>query len=244
MSAAPQDKRNAPQVACGTCGLRDFCAIDEPDRRSQAGLSRRRLRTGEALFRDGEPQQWLIAVRAGALKTCAVMPSGERRLLGYHLMGDMLGLDALDARVHVNEAIALSDSEVCRLPLEPAEALMAAQPATASRLRRALSAELAGAEERLKMLAFGSARQRVAAFLLELAERWRRRGYSAREFDLWLTRRDIGSYLGLTFETVSRVLSSFNASGWIALSGRKVAIHDAGALERERAGAPGRVPAV
>jgi CRP/FNR family transcriptional regulator len=200
------------------------------------------LRAGDILFRSGEPQQWLVAVRAGSLKTCAVMPSGERRVLGFHLMADAVGLDALDRRVHGTEAIALRDGEVCRIPVEAAEALMTARPATARRMRRLLSAELAEAAERMKGLAGGTARQRVAAFLLDLGARWGRRGYSAREFDLCLTRKDMGSYLGLTFETVSRTLSHFNVRGWIALAGRQVEILDVPALEAERAGVA-RAPA-
>lgn len=221
------------QVACAACALRDFCVADEAHESGAPGLTRRRVRNGEVLFHKGERQHALYAVRAGFLKQCAIMPQGERRILSLHIMGDVLGLDALAGGVHPTEAVALNDCELCELPMDRAEQLMNGRQATTLRLRALLSEQIAMAEERMVTLGWLTAKQRVAGFLLELAERWARRGYSASEFDLCLTRKEIGSYLGLTFETVSRTLSYFASKEWVALSGREVRIRDREALQAQ-----------
>lgn len=230
-SVAPQARSH---VACAACALRQFCTaacagaacLDGP-------ASRRRLRTGEALYRKGDPQLSLFAVRAGFLKTCAVLPGGERPILGYQIMGDVLGLDAIASGVHPTEAVALNGCEVCEIPLDRAERLMAAGNGLAANFRGLLSEQIARDGEHMVALGTFSARQRVAGFLLDLAARWALRGYSPNEFDLGLTRREIGSYLGLTFETVSRSLSYFGARDWISVAGREVRIRDRAALEEQ-----------
>lgn len=221
--------------ACGTCGLRSLClalcgAETEPP---GLALDRRRLEPGEALYQKGDKQTSLYSVRAGFLKTCAVLPDGERRVLGYHILGDLLGLDALGAGIHPTETVALTSCEVCAIPMERADRVLAAQQPIATRLRGVLSDQIARGEEHMVSLGSFSARQRVAVFLLDLSERWAVRGYSANRFDLCLTRKEIGSYLGLTFETVSRTLSHFAARRWIEVAGREIHILDSRALEAQ-----------
>ena len=229
--------RNArTQVACAACALRDFCvAHDASPGGEAAGIACRRLKSGEVLFAAGHRQRGLYAVRAGLLKECAVTPSGERPILSLHIMGDVVGLDALASGSHPTHAVALKDSELCELPLERAEMLIHGGEATALRLRTLLSEQLAMAQERMVTLGWLTARQRVARFLLDLARRWACRGYSSCEFDLGLRRKEIGSYLGLTCETVSRTLSAFSRNQWIELQGRRVLILDRGALEAQLA---------
>lgn len=227
------------QVACASCGLRELClaiCTAEPFRAAEA-TARRRLEAGEVLCRKGDRHVALYAVRAGFLKTCAVLPDGERRVLGYHIMGDLLGLDALGCGAHPTEIVALNGCEVCEIPLERAERVMAAHQALAGHLRGLLSRQIARHEEHIVALAAFSARQRVAVFLLDLASRWALRGYSPARFELCLTRKEIGSYLGLTFETVSRTLSHFGSREWISVSGREIHILDRQALEAQATGA-------
>ncbi len=225
-------------VACAACALREFClASCSPD--TQYGgtpINRCRLRPGETLFRKGESQRALYAVRAGFLKTCAVLPDGERRILAYHIMGDILGLDALASGLHPTEAVALNGCEVCQIPIDRAERLMAGRHAVATHMRGLLSEQIARDGEHIVALGSYSARQKVAAFLLDLAQRWAVRGYSPNQFDLCLTRKEIGSYLGLTFETVSRTLSYFGSRDWISVAGREIRIVDRGALEAQSMG--------
>jgi CRP/FNR family transcriptional regulator len=221
-------------VACAACALRKFCFASVGAEGAVAAqvplVHRRRLRAGEKLFTKGSPLQSLYAVRAGFLKTCAVLPNGDHRILGFHIMGDVIGLDALATGMHPTEAVALNGCEVCEIPTDRAERLMAGRNSVAVHFRQLLSEQIAGAGERIVALGALSARQRVAQFLLDLSERWAARGYSPNEFDLCLTRKEIGSYLGLTFETVSRTLSFFDAQEWVAVDGRHVRIRDHGAL--------------
>ena len=222
-------------VACAVCALRNFCypSSDGVPTNGTDIVSRRRLRPGETLFYKGNRQTSLFAVRAGFMKTCAVLPNGEMRILGYHIMGDVLGLDALCAGTHPTQAIALNSCEVCEISLERAEKLMAGRNSVSLHLRNLLSEQIAQAEERMVALGALSARQRVAGFLLDLADRWARRGYSPNEYDLCLTRKEIGSYLGLTFETVSRTLSYFGSRDWITVAGREIRIRDRDALQQQ-----------
>lgn len=220
-------------VACSACALREFCFATAAPDTPAPWVERRRLKAGETLFAKGAPQQALFAVRAGFLKTCAVMPNGDRRILAYHIMGDVLGLDALGSGTHPTEAVALNGSEVCQITIECAERLMVGRQSTATHMRGLLSEQIANAGDRMVALGALTARQRVAGFLLDLASRWSRRGYSPSEFDLCLTRKEIGSYLGLTFETVSRTLSYFGAQQWITVNGREIRICDRGALQSQ-----------
>lgn len=221
-------------VACAACALRKFCFASvgaEGVTTSQVPLvQRRRLRAGEKLFGKGSPLQSLFAVRAGFLKTCALLPNGDQRILGFHIMGDVLGLDAIASGTHPTEAVALNGCEVCEIPTDRAERLMNGRTSIATHFRQLLSEQIAEAGDRIVALGAMSARQRVAGFLLDLAERWAARGYSPNEFDLCLTRKEIGSYLGLTFETVSRTLSFFDSQEWIAIDGRHVRLRNHEAL--------------
>ncbi|MEO5677271.1 MAG: helix-turn-helix domain-containing protein [Usitatibacter sp.] len=227
------------QVACAACALKQFClaAAALPPEHSPPTITvnRRRLRCGQTLYARGDAHAALFAVRAGFLKSCAPLPGGQRQVLGFHIMGDVLGLDALGCGVHRSDAVALNGCEVCELSLPQAERLMESRVAIALHLRALLSEQLAIAGERIVALGAMSARQRVASCLLDLALRWAGRGYSPNEFDLCLSRKEMGSYLGLTFETVSRMLSDFGAHGWIAVDGRKVRILDRSALQSQLA---------
>jgi CRP/FNR family transcriptional regulator len=136
----------------------------------------------------------------------------------------------------------LNGSEVCELPLDEAERLVERRGGVGLRLRELLSEQLARAGERMVVLAAMTAHQRVANHLLDLSARWADRGYSPHEFDLSMSRKEIGSYLGLTFESVSRMLSDFHARGVIEVAGRKVRIVDRAALQAELAPTPAAAP--
>jgi CRP/FNR family transcriptional regulator, anaerobic regulatory protein len=222
------------QVACSCCALRRFCAppgLGLDPAALPAEVRRRRLRPGEYLYSRGAPQSSLYAVRAGFLKSCAPLSGGRSQVLAFHIMGDLLGLDALASGTHRSDAVALNACEVCEITLDQAERMMQERTALAAHMRSLLSGQVADALERMVALGTMSARQRVAGYILDLAGRWSGRGYSPNEFDLCMTRKEMGSYLGLTFETVSRMLSLFDAREWIAIDGRKVRIRDRAALQ-------------
>jgi CRP/FNR family transcriptional regulator len=188
------------------------------------------LGRGEFLFRARDPQAGIYAVKAGFLKTCMPLPDGQSKIVGFHAMGDALGLDALGKGAHTTDAIALNGCEVCVIPLDKFEKLLEHSVESVN-VRQLLAGEIARVEEHAAAIGTLSAKQRVATFLLDMSGRWEDRGYSKNEFVLFMSRKEIGNFLGLTFETVSRTLSYFQAKNWITVHGKNVLIRDMPALQ-------------
>lgn len=223
------------QAACAQCTMGKICfphALPAPFRTllPMALEKRARLARGDVLFRAGDPQVGVYAVKAGFLKTCLPLPDGQSKIVGFHAMGDTLGLDGLGRRVHTTDAVALNGCEVCTIPLDKFEKLLE-HPTESVHVRQLLSGELSKVETHAATIGTLSAKQLVANFLLDISKRWEDRGYSKNEFVLFMSRKDIGSFLGLTFETVSRTLSYFQAQSWIGVRGKKVQIKDMAALQ-------------
>jgi CRP/FNR family transcriptional regulator len=215
------------QVACAGCALQPLCDAGGPAPRALPVVDcRHRLERGEVLFEAGTPQDSLFAVRAGFLKVAAPVGGSGEHVVRFLLPGDAAGLEGFGPRRHAFTAVALEDCEVCEIPLRRAQGLADASPEVAAHLRRLLACELAQAHARYAGLAHLSAQQRVAGFLLDLAERWAHRGYSPQAFRLPMERREIADHLGITIETVSRILSEFRARGWASVKGREVVLHD------------------
>jgi CRP/FNR family transcriptional regulator len=229
------DARASPswprQVACAGCALQPLCDAGGTVPPALPVVDcRHRLERGEVLFEAGAPQDSLFAVRAGFLKLAAPVGGSGEHVVRFLLPGDAAGLEGFGPRRHALTAVALEDCEVCEIPLRRAQAIAAAIPGVAAHLRHLLARELAQAHTRSAGLAHLSAPQRLAAFLVDLASCWSERGYSANTFRLPMDRREIADYLGLTIESVSRILSDFRARGWASVSGRQVVLHDAAAL--------------
>ncbi|QJR14250.1 helix-turn-helix domain-containing protein [Usitatibacter palustris] len=215
------------QVGCAGCALHPLCEAADPVPYSLPAVDTRgRLEHGEALFEAGSPQGSIYAVRAGFLKVVTPVDEAGSRIVRFLMPGDAFGLEGFAARRHAGAAVALEDSEVCEITLRRAQVLADSFPPVAAHLRRLLAAEIADARMHAAVLAHRSAPQRLAGFLVDAARRWSDRGYSWREFRLPMERREIADYLGLTVETVSRVLSVFRERGWISVKGRHVSIHD------------------
>jgi len=194
--------------------------------------SQRRLRRGAALFHAGDAFQALYSIRVGSLKTSILAEDGREQVAGYHMPGEVIGLDGIAAGHHSCAAVALEDAEVCAIPYDRLEELMAVTPLLQHNLRQLLAREIS--RNHCLMLLLGSMRaeERVVCFLLDLAERYRERGYSPSEFILRMTREEIGSFLGLKLETVSRVFSRLQVDGLVQAQGRDVKLLDPPALNR------------
>lgn len=195
------------------------------------GGGRRRVRRGEYLFHAGEPFHALYGIRAGSFKTVLLTEDGREQVTGFHMAGEVLGLDSVGAEVCGCDAIALEDSDVVEVPFEELDALASREPALQRELFRLLAAEIQ--RDRGLMLLLGSMRaeERLAAFLLNLSRRLAARGWSATQFLLRMTREEIGSLLGLKLETVSRILSRFQAEGLILVRNREITILEMCALK-------------
>jgi CRP/FNR family transcriptional regulator, anaerobic regulatory protein len=222
---------------CSVCNLNVHClprGLDPDEMHLLDGLVGRRirLRKGEALFRAGDEFTALFAVRSGSCKTVLPGEDGHDQVAGYHMAGDIIGTDGIGADRHDCEAIALEDMETCALPFARIEALARADIPFQRRLNRLLSREIT--RERGVTLILGTmhADQRLATFLLDLAQRYQDRGYSSVEFVLRMTREEIGSYLGLKLETISRLFSRLHEEGLIQVHGRVVKLLDRVALKK------------
>jgi CRP/FNR family transcriptional regulator len=220
-----------------TSRLADFClsAELEPDATSQIAhllSTRNRLRKGDALFRLGSGFHALFAIWTGSCKTSLLTGDGHEQVAGYYMMGEIVGMDGIGTGTHECQAAALEDMEVCRLPFDRVEHLARVSEPFRRNLHRLLSREGVRAQNRLLVLGSMRAEQRLATFLLDLSKRHGARGFSSCEFVLRMTRDEIGSYLGLSLETVSRVLSRFQRGGLIQVQGRAVKLLDGVAVSR------------
>jgi CRP/FNR family transcriptional regulator, anaerobic regulatory protein len=227
----------ARQVACSSCNLRDLCmpsglSAAEMARIDQLITTRRKIKRKTPLFRAGEPFHALYAIRTGVFKTCVTAEDGRDQVTGFHMAGEIVGLDGIVQDIHTCDAVALEDSEVCVLPFDRIGELSREVGALQHHLHRVMSREIV--REHGVMLLLGSMRaeERVAAFLLNLVQRLQARGFSPSELVLRMTRQEIGSYLGLKLETVSRTFSRFAAEGVLEVQHRFVRIAD---VERLRA---------
>ena len=202
---------------CVPCGLARLAGTPEGAR-----LAQRRVQRGEHLYRQEAPFCAIYAVRAGSFKSLVHGEDGLEQVTGFHVDGDILGLDGLARQRHASGAVALEDAEVLVLPC--------AETGLHPLLPRLMSRELVRQRERLQVLTGRGAEARVATFLQDIALRMHARGYSAREFHLRLSRQEIGSYLGLKLETVSRAFGRLQQQRVLRAEGRHVQVLDPAAL--------------
>jgi CRP/FNR family transcriptional regulator len=231
------------RVACSNCSLRELClpvGVSQEELTRLEGLvaTRRKLRRGEALYRSGDRFEALYAVRLGFLKSTLMTADGHEQVTGFHMAGELVGLDGISIDAHHCDTVALEDTEVCVIPNQRIDEISSTMPVLQNHLRRMMSREIV--REHGVMLLLGSmhAEERLAAFLLNLSQRFETRGYSRTEFVLRMTRAEIGSFLGLKLETVSRALSHFAAQGLIEVNQRHVRLIEPARL-RELVGGPG-----
>ena len=192
---------------------------------------RKKIAKGESLFRNGDKFNALYAIRTGFFKTCVSSEDGRDQVTGFQMAGEIMGLDGIVSDHHTCDAIALEDAEVCVMPFEHIEELSREINALQHHVHKIMSREIV--REHGVMLLLGSMRaeERLAAFLLNLVQRLHARGFSQSELVLRMTREEIGSYLGLKLETVSRTFSKFVEEGIVEVKQRHVRILNAEALK-------------
>jgi CRP/FNR family transcriptional regulator len=225
------------KVACSNCNLRELCmpvGLNELElqRVDELVTQRRSIKRGAALFHNGEPFTSLYAVRTGFFKTSLTTEDGRDQVTGFQMAGEIIGLDGIVNEHHTCDAIALEDAEVCVMPFDRIEEISREVGALQKHVHRIMSREIV--REHGVMLLLGSMRaeERLAAFLLNLVQRLQARGFSSSELILRMTREEIGSYLGMKLETVSRTFSRFAEEGIIEVKQRHIHIQDAQALKR------------
>ena len=225
------------KVACSSCNLRELCmpaglSADDMSRLDSVISARKRIKRGAALFNNGEHFTSLYAVRSGFFKTCVTSVDGRDQVTGFQMTGEILGMDGIVNDRHSCDAIALEDAEVCVLPFDRIETLSREFSALQHHVHKIMSREIVRDHGVMLLLGSMRAEERLAAFLLNLVQRLHSRGFSQSELVLRMTREEIGSYLGMKLETVSRTFSKFVEEGIIEVKQRYVQIKDTGALER------------
>jgi len=217
--------------ACSSCSLSELCLpagldLQEIDRLDTLVNRKRALKRGDYLYRAGSPLQSLFAVRTGFLKSCVLHDDGREQVAGFHMMGELLGMDAIGSGKHLSDAVALENCEVCEIPFGELENLSRDIPNLQQHFHRIMSREIARDYGVMLLLGSMRAEERLAAFLLNLSQRFAARGYSATQFILRMTREEIGSYLGLKLETVSRAFSHFQSEGIVAVQNKNIEIKE------------------
>jgi CRP/FNR family transcriptional regulator, anaerobic regulatory protein len=229
-------------TSCVGCNLRSVCmpvAVKDPEVKelfAQLVTTRIRLRKGDVLFRAGDRFTALYAIRLGSCKLVMPTDEGDEQVSGYHLPGEIIGLEAMGNDAHTCQAIALEDTEVCALPFDRLENLAHEDMAFQRHLYRLLTAAIVRARGNALMLGTMRAEQRLASFLLDLSHRYQELGYSSTEYVLRMTREEIGSQLGLKLETVSRLFSRFDEERLIQVQGRVIRLLDRIGLQHLLAG--------
>ena len=225
----------AIKVACSNCNLRELCmpmglSGDDLGKLDELVAQRRKIKRGTPLFSNGDKFTAFYAIRTGFFKTRVATEDGRDQVTGFQMAGEIMGLDGIVGDRHTCDAIALEDAEVCVMPFERIEELSRQVPALQHHVHRIMSREIV--REHGVMLLLGSMRaeERLAAFLLNLVQRLHARGFSQSELILRMTREEIGSYLGLKLETVSRTFSRFVEEGIVEVKQRHVRILDTDAL--------------
>ena len=219
------------KAACATCNLRELClpaglTEQELDQIEEMVKLRKKVKKGEALYRTDEPFDAIYAIRSGFFKTRVTHEDGRDQVTGFSMTGEIMGMDGIGAEKHNCDAIALEDSEVCCIPYARLEDLSREVVSLQRHFHKVMSREIIRESGVMMLLGVMRAEERMAAFLLNLSQRFLARGFSPIEFHLRMTREEIGSYLGLKLETVSRAFSKFHADGLIAVEQKHIRIVD------------------
>lgn len=219
--------------SCRSCSLRDLCLPlgldnDDMERLELIVHTRGPIRSGEHLFREGDNFQALYAVKSGSLKTYTIDKQGREHVLGFHIGGELVGLDGIHSGQNRCNAVALQTTSVCALPFSRLEQLIHEVPGLQAQVLRVMSRELSASNQ---LATDHSAEERLAGFLASLSRRYARRGLPGTRLTLPMPRRDIASHLRLATETVSRLFARFQDDGIVAVRRREVEILDLAALE-------------
>ncbi|NOQ88357.1 MAG: fumarate/nitrate reduction transcriptional regulator Fnr [Gammaproteobacteria bacterium] len=217
------------RVSCKECNLRELCfphgMNDEELNNMDAVVEQPKpLHKNDFLYRDGDAAIAIYAVRSGCVKTMTESANGDEQIVGFHLPGELLGLDGFAEGSHTCNAVALETSSVCELPLDQLDTLCHKLPGLLKQIRRIMGKEVSNDHKLLLLLGKMTAEERLASFLLSLSSRMEERHWKETEFNLTMPRQDIANYLGMAVETVSRLFATFQAEKIIDVDRRHITI--------------------
>lgn len=235
-TATQNNCRHDSQASCGTCRLNTLCLplslhLEDVDQLSRIVQRGRPLQKGEALYRAQERFTSLFAIRSGSVKASTLNEQGEEQVTGFYLPGELVGLDGIAGNRYTNTVLALETASVCEIPFDQVEELSLKIPSLQRNVFQLLSREITQDQQLIGLLSKSSAEERVATLLLSLSNRHQRRQLSPLRYNLPMSRTDIGNFLGLTIETVSRVFGRLQQQGVITVNRKEVTIQS---MERLR----------
>ncbi|MGL4827067.1 MAG: FNR family transcription factor [Vibrionaceae bacterium] len=224
-------------IHCKECSISQLCIpftlnLNELNQLDQIIERKKPIQKGQILFKTGDPLHSLFAIRTGTLKNYTLTEQGDEQITAFHLAGDLVGFDAIDSMKHPSTVQALETSMVCEIPYSVLDDLSGKMPKLRQQLMRLMSHEIKSDHDMILLLSKKTAQERLATFIYTLSQRFLERGFSAKEFHMIMTRSDAGNYLGLTVETVSRLLGRFQKSGLIAVKGKYINILDMEELKK------------
>ncbi|TCK01651.1 CRP/FNR family transcriptional regulator [Volucribacter psittacicida] len=218
-------------IHCQDCSISQLCipfTLNEHELNQLDNIIERKkpIQKSQIIFKAGDELKSLYAIRSGTIKSYTISESGEEQITSFHLPGDLVGFDAIINMRHPSFAQALETAMVCEIPFDILDDLSGKMPKLRQQIMRLMSNEIKSDQEMILLLSKMNAEERLAAFILNLSNRYSARGFSAREFRLTMTRGDIGNYLGLTVETISRLLGRFQKSGLLSVQGKYITINN------------------
>lgn len=245
--ALARDVPPASGTTCAGCPMHLQClpvgmAPEDVGQLDRIIIRRRRVARDERLYRADDEFNNLYAIRFGHFKAFQISASADQQITAFLMAGELLGLDAISGGRHQCDAVALEDSEVCEIPFARLQALFSQLPSLLRQFHRIMSQEITREQSLTLLLGNMRAEQRFAVFLDNLSTRYAARGYSGTRFQLRMSRADIGSYLGLTVESVSRLFSRFKRETWVCLDKRDVTLLAPGTLKELASGAASARP--
>ena len=238
--SVPQTARGAVasiKTNCSNCHLREIClpcgmSNNDVERLDGLLFGRRRILAGQSLYREGDKFQFIYAVRAGTLKSSLMLADGREQVSGFHIAGELVGLDGAAHGQHASATVALEDTDICAIPYTHLTDMAVSNSSMQHVISRLMSREIMREHSLMMLLGSMSAEERLAAFILNISQRMKARGYSANEFHLRMSRAEIGSYLGMKLETVSRTFSAFQQQRLLEVDKKHIRILDMDGLAR------------
>lgn len=224
-------------IHCQDCSISQLCipfALNENELSQLDNIIERKkpIQKGQALFKAGDELKSLYAIRSGTIKSYTITEQGDEQITGFHLTGDLVGFDAIGNQKHPSFAQSLETSMVCEIPFETLDILSGKMPNLRQQILRLMSGEIKCDQDMILLLSKKNAEERLGAFIYNLSHRFGQRGFSRREFRLTMTRSDIGNYLGLTVETISRLFGRFQKNEILSVKGKYITIQDMETLSK------------
>jgi CRP/FNR family transcriptional regulator, anaerobic regulatory protein len=224
-NVCPHDRK----VSCGNCRLNTICLpislhIDDVEKLNQIVQRGKPLQKGDYLYRANDKFDSVFAIRSGAVKALTISDKGEEQVTGFYLPGEVVGMDGIANGYYTNSVIALETASICEIPFNRMEELSLKIPSLQRNFFQLMSREITQDHQVISLLGKSSAEERIAALLLSISNRNSRRNLSASVFVLPMSRTDIGNYLGLTIETVSRIFTRLQQQQVIEVDKKEIRI--------------------